>query len=207
MAVKQNVACQLCGSDVNLLQCESCKTRLTRGFQSAVCQDCKNDARRFDAFAKLKPSSSTAPAQIHCNLCVAFERQRDEDQLLQAVGGPSQTDMLKSIAFAQPWFLVLSRATAEEKLVAHRKLKRRLDFTTTEQELFAALENDSPHAAMTAFVVQQVAASGNNPAATRLVDSFVHAKVPSIKYKDLLFPPTGSLDKARRHFFRNDTLQ
>ena len=76
-----------------------------------------------------------------------------------------------------------------------------MDFTTTEQELFAGLENESPRAAMTAFVVQQVAANGNNPVASRLVDSFVHAKVPSIKYKDLLFPPTGSLDKARRHFF------
>jgi hypothetical protein len=200
MAVKPGVSCQACGAEEALSQCMSCKSRLSRGFQIAVCSDCKTDSRKLEAIGRFKGGSSTEEAQLHCNMCITHERQQEEERLIQAVGGPSPNELLRTIAGKMPWYLVIAKATPEEKLAAHQKLKRRLDFSSTERELFASLETESPQAAMAAFVVQQAASSGNNAAAARLVDSFVHSKVPSIKYKDLLFPPTGSFDKGRRHF-------
>ena len=115
---------------------------------------------------------------------------------MQQVGGPSPTDLLRQVAQSAPWFLVLARATPEEKLTALGKLKRQLDHTSDDQELVHGVANHDPIAA---FLLQQRglgASSANNKA----VEVYVHSKVPTIKFKDLLLPPRGSMERARCHF-------
>ena len=66
------------------------------------------------------------------------KRLRDE-ALLAAVGGPSPTDILKTVAQTAPWFLVLRRASPEQQMSALNKLKRRTDFSATANELAEGL--------------------------------------------------------------------
>ena len=78
------------------------------------------------------------------------------------------------------------------------KVKRRLDFTATAQEL---ANNLSSADTMAALMMQNLTAGSSNPLAQKAMDAYVSSKCPSIKYKQLFLPEHGgSLDKARRHF-------
>ena len=144
----------------------------------------------MEALGTMQPSSSTQAAEFLCLLCSVHLRQVEEDLLVQQVGGPSPTDLLRQVAQSAPWFLVLARATPEEKLTALGKLKRQLDHTPNDQELVNGVANHDPIAA---FLLQQ-RGLGASPANNKAVEVYVHSKVPTIKFKDLLLPPRGSMD-------------
>ena len=195
MSVAKAKACQACGEEQNLIHCTTCASRLTKGVAMAVCITCADNPRKLEALGKIMSSSSTGGADAFlCLLCQAHQRQQEEDQLVRAVGGPSPTDLLRMVASTAPWFLTVSRATPEAKLSALGKLKRQMDHTTTEQELASGVASHDPIAA---FLLQQ---KGDSATTTKAMEVYVNAKVPTIKFKDLLLPPRGGMDRARRHF-------
>ena len=53
-----------------------------------------------------------------------------------------------------------------------------------------------------AAVLMQSLNMNSSPSATcnKAMEVFVNSKVPTIKFKELLLPPAGSVDRARRHF-------
>ena len=102
------------------------------------------NARKMVAIGKLESASSTDPQQLHCNLCLTHEQQELEDQLIREVGGPSPEDLLRVISSKMPWFLELSKASAEAKLTALAKLKRQMDHTSTDRELGLGLASGDP---------------------------------------------------------------
>ena len=185
---------QACGTTTHLLHCSTCSTRLSQGVGLAVCTTCADNTRKMEALGSIKAASSTSQAEFQCALCAVHQRQLEEDQLVLAVGGPSPTDLLRTIADESKWFLVLSRATADEKLSALGKLKRQMDHTSAEHELAQGVASHDPIAA---FLLQQ---KGESITASKAMEVYVHSKVPTIKFKDLLLPPRGSMDRARRHF-------
>ena len=198
MAVQDASNCQACGATSNLVHCEACKSRLSQGMAVGVCLQCRQDPRKMEAVGRIQASGSTNAAQLLCNLCIVHERQKQEDLLIQTVGGPTPTDLLRSIAASRSWFLVLSRATPEAKLSALGKLKRQIDFTTTERELANGLAAKDPMTAL--FMTGLNNAATAHETCTRAMEVYVNARVPTIKYKTLLLPPTGGMDRARRHF-------
>ena len=105
--------------------------------------------------------------------------------------------LLRSVATSHPWYLKIARASPDDHLAAHYKLKRRQDFTSTERELAHALANHDP----TGALVLSNLGSGTSPLHTKVIEAFVTSKCPAIKYKHLLLPQYGgSMDRARRHF-------
>ena len=77
------------------------------------------------------------------------------------------------------------------------RLKRRMDFTTTESELSESL---SLHDPIAAFVVDRLGGHDKNSVGAKTLEAFVTQKVPSIKYKQLLLPEHGgSMARARQH--------
>ena len=118
--------------------------------------------------------------------------------MIKSVGGPSPADILRCVSDNAPWYITLARASAEDRLAAHFKVKRRLDFTSSAKELSDSLALQDP---MAAIVLSTVSAAHNNPLCAKAVDAFVNAKCPAIKYKQLLLPEHGgSFDRAKRHF-------
>ena len=69
-----------------------------------------------------------------------------------------------------------------------------MDHTTSEQELAAGVASHDPIAA---FLLQQKV---DNATTTKAMEVYVDAKVRTIKFKALLLPPRGGMDRARRHF-------
>ena len=199
MATAEGVACVACGETDELLQCPTCTSRLSnKGVSAAICPKCLADGSILEAVGKIQSGSSSGSPAFLCMPCVIYNKRREEEQLLAAVGGPSPTDVLKTIAKSAPWYLTIRQASDEEKLNALTKLKRRLDFTSTSRELANGLANYDP---MSALLLQNLASSGSNPICMQAMDAFVASKCPSVKYKDLLLPERGgSLEKARRHF-------
>ena len=146
----------------------------------------------------LERADASATEVLHCNLCLIYERQQAQDLLVKTVGGPTPTQLLQMLADSKAWYLVLAQATPEEKLSAHMRLKRRMDFTTTEQELSQSL---SLHDPIAAFVVDRLGNQDSNSVGAKTLEAFVTQKVPSIKYKQLLLPEFGgSMARARQHF-------
>ena len=68
-------------------------------------------------------------------MCLTHEQQELEDKLIREVGGPSPEDLLRVISTKMPWFLDLSKASAEAKLAALAKRKRQMDHASTDREL------------------------------------------------------------------------
>ena len=197
MPVNDAPCCVACGADANLSQCAQCASRLQRGQKQAVCKDCGADKRAMESIGQFKAASSTSQLELHCNLCIQFEKRSQEDKLISVVGGPSPAEILSTIAFGMPWFLVLAQASNEEKLSALVKLKRKIDFTTPEREIAGNLANGDP---LAAFLMVQVADKSPSEATKKTMEAYMATKVPSLKYKELLLGPRGSMDRARRHF-------
>ena len=198
MAVSDNKNCSVCGKSDNLSQCAKCDTRLSAGLRVAICSRCAADPRRAPAAGKFESASSVSPPQFVCTLCHIHAQQAAEDEMLRSVGGPSPEDVLRCVAAHAPWYLVIARATPDEKLAAHYKVKRQVDFTSSARELADSMAHDNP---MAAIIMSTMGQPGASVLATKAMDAFVTAKCPTIKYKSLLLPEKGgSLDKARRHF-------
>ena len=84
-----------------------------------------------------------------------------------------------------------------KKLSALVKLKRKIDFTTPEREIAGNLANGDP---LAAFLMCQVADKSPSESTRKTMEAYVATKIPSLKYKELLLGPRGSMDRARRHF-------
>ena len=196
MPVLDGICCQVCGRDESLVQCSACTERLRdRGVRISVCSTCLTDERLFEGIAKLLPASSTDGFNFICNICVASNRHAERDRLLRLVGGPSPEELLDTIAGKAPSHLVLKAAAPEELMTALTKVKRKLDYSTTSKELADSLAMRDPLAVVVAAMHKE-----DNPLTTKTMEAYVAAKAPSIKFKQLLLPPSGNLDRARRHF-------
>ena len=180
MSLSKAESCRLCGSPGELTQCAWCEKRLKRGVITAYCKLCLDDPRKMEGAGRLEKAHGTAQDELHCNVCLICERQQAEDQLIRTVGGPTPEQLLKKLAVATPWFVTLAQASPEDKLSAHLRLKRRMDFTTTEQELSASLAMHDP---MAAFVVDRLGGQDRNTVGSKTLEAFVTHKVPSIMYK------------------------
>ena len=199
MSTAESTACIVCGSKQGLTQCNNCAVRLNNtGFSVAVCAVCVADDVMLVAAGKMLKDDIQGSAIFRCNPCWHAEKRQKQEALLKAVGGSTPTDILRSVAATAPWFLVLKQASSDELLTALMKVKRRMDFTSTAQELADSLAAND---AMAAVLVHTAAISSAESLTRKAMDAFVSSKCPSIKYKDLLLPSRGgSLDKAKRHF-------
>ena len=168
-----------------------------KGTIAALCAVCAKDESAVEAVGKLLASSSTG-VSWECRPCTIHIKRKNDEELVRAVGGPTPLEVLKSVAATAPWFIILQRASAEEKLSALNRLKRRTDFQATATELADGLASRD---VMPALLLQHMAGSNTNPLAQRALETYVTAKCPSVKYKQVLLAEFGgSIDKARRHF-------
>ena len=119
---------------------------------------------------ELTATSSTAPLAFKCSLCAEHENRAQEDKLLSIVGGPSPEQLLYTVAKAHTWFLTLAQASNDDKLAALIKLKRRLDFTTSERELAEGL---SKHDAVAAFLVTQTNIAGASESTRKTMEALL----------------------------------
>ena len=198
MAVTDSANCAVCGKGENLSQCAKCDTRLSAGLRVAICSICAADPRKATAAGKFEAASSVSTPQFVCALCTVHAQHAAEDEMIRSVGGPSPEDILRCVAAHAPWYMVIAKATPDEKLAAHYKVKRQVDFTSSARELADSMAHDNP---MAAIIMTTMSQPGASSLATKAMDAFVTAKCPTIKYKALLLPERGgSLDKARRHF-------
>ena len=197
MAVGDSSNCAVCGKDQNLSQCSKCETRLTAGLRVAICNTCAADPRRATAAGKFEATSSVESPKFVCTLCTVHAQHAAEDEIIRSVGGPSPEDILRCVAAHAPWYMTIGKASPDEKLAAHYKVKRQVDFTSSVRELADSMAHDNP---MAAIIMSTMSQPGASSLATKATDAFVTAKCPTIKYKALLLPERGgSLDKARRH--------
>ena len=201
MPASQSKTCANCGGEADLLFCSSCSTRMgDKGTIAALCSTCAKDEMAVEAVGKLLSSSSSGSSATawECRPCSIYIKRKNDEELVRAVGGPTPLEVLKSVAATAPWFIILQRASAEEKLTALNRLKRRTDFQATAAELADGLASRD---VMPALLLQQMAGSSANPLAQKALETYVTAKCPSVKYKQLLLAEFGgSIDKARRHF-------
>ena len=123
MATAEGIACVACGETDELRQCTTCTLRLAnKGVSAAICSKCFADGSVLEAVGKMQNGGSSDTPAFLCMPCVFFNKRREEEQLLAAVGGPSPADVLKTIAKSAPWYLTIRQASDEEKLNALTKL-------------------------------------------------------------------------------------
>ena len=193
--------CMSCGTGDSLHQCGTCKDRLKNtGSGQALCEACitkPDDLGMFGAMPK------DAAMGFVCTPCIKHLERIEQEKLFQHLKGPSSEKILRMVSAKFPWALVIAQASPEELLDGLQFCKRKLSGHRTVAALAESLANSNSHAAL---LIQQMGqnlagpANANASLATRALRTFVKNQCPSIKYKTLLLPPSGSIHKATRHF-------
>ena len=199
MVTAASTSCIVRGVAQTLTQCDGCAGRHNNtGYSIAVCSSCKADDVMLVAAWKFLKDDVQKTSSFRCNPCLHADKHQKQGALLKAVGGSSPTDILRSVAATAPWFLVLKQASNDELLTALMKVKRRMDFTSTAQELADSLAANDAKAAV---LVHTAAISSAESLTRKAMNACVSSKCPSMKCRDLLLPSRGgSLDKAKHHF-------
>ena len=136
MAPSDASVCMACGANAGLSQCVYCVTRLVdKGIKTAICDTCIKDTTAVDSVETILSSGSATTPDVQCRPCLIAEKRIQEAALMSAVAGPSPQEILQTVAATAPWFLVLRRTTDEDKTAALIKVKTKLDFNSTAQEL------------------------------------------------------------------------
>ncbi len=203
MPIKQPSECQACGADPATFACATCADRLkNKGTAQGICTACAKDADVIITFGKL--ISVTGTDAFTCKPCLLYLERIQQEAILQKLQGPTPETILRTVATKFQWFLVVSKASIEERLDALQYLKRKLSGQRTFQTLATSMASTDPAAAL---LIQQLglpnaggsaegAASSINP----VLKSFVKNQCPVVQYKSLLLPPSGSIYKATQHF-------
>lgn len=190
--------CLACGSETELLQCQTCSDRLKgNGTSQALCVTCIGNPDELMMFG-----NKSGDAFI-CNPCVKFVERKKQEELFQTLKGPSSEKILRTVSSKFPWALTIAQASPDELLDALQTCKRKLSGCRTVSALADNLANSNSHAAL---LLQNLGENGsggvgsNASLVARTLRTFVKNQCPSVKYKSLLLPPTGSIHKATRHF-------
>ena len=123
MSAVKATTCANCGGDAELIHCGTCSKRMgDKGTIAALCSVCVKYESAVEAVGKLLASSSTS-VTFECRPCTIYIKRKSDEELVRAVGGPTPMEVLKTVASTASWFIILQRATDEEKLSALNKLE------------------------------------------------------------------------------------